>query len=125
MEHTMRLTSEPFEKLRNGTKKIELRLYDEKRKKVKVGDVIEFINLGDSEDVLQTEVIAIYPFGSFEELYRALPLKDLGYSEDEIEAASPDDMDKFYTTEEQAECGVVGIRLKLLPKVSADNEAPR
>ena len=30
--------------IRNGNKTIELRLYDEKRQKISVGDVIKFVN---------------------------------------------------------------------------------
>ena len=114
MEYIMHLAAEPFEKLRNGTKKIELRLYDEKRKRLKIGDSIIFVNLKDSTDTLKTKITDIYVFDSFEALYKALPLEDLGYSEDEIEQATPEDMIEFYTPEEQAEHGVIGIRLELL-----------
>lgn len=31
MKHNMKLNNEPFELIENGSKKIELRLYDEKR----------------------------------------------------------------------------------------------
>lgn len=42
--HQMRLHPEPFEKIKNGTKIIEMRLNDEKRQKVQIGDKIEFEN---------------------------------------------------------------------------------
>ena len=45
MRHRMKLKPEPFQKMREGKKTIELRLYDEKRQKVQVGDQIEFMNL--------------------------------------------------------------------------------
>ena len=32
MKHEMKLNNGPFEQIKNGTKTIELRLYDEKRK---------------------------------------------------------------------------------------------
>lgn len=35
--HEMRLHNEPFELIRNGSKTIEMRLYDEKRQLIKVG----------------------------------------------------------------------------------------
>lgn len=117
MEYTMRLTAAPFEQLKNGTKKIELRLYDEKRKKIKTGDTVLFINLKDPDDTLLTRVTDVYTFASFEDLYRALPLQDLGYSADELASASPKDMNQFYSPEEQAQYGVVGFRLNLLPQV--------
>lgn len=116
MEYTMRLTAAPFEKLRNGSKVIELRLYDEKRKRIKIGDTILFVSLKDPSDTLLTRVVDIYTFASFEDLYRALPLEDLGYSADEVPTASPKDMEEFYSPKEQAQYGVVGFRLDLMPK---------
>lgn len=40
MLHKMHLKKEPFEKIRNGTKTIELRLNDEKRQQIQNGDFI-------------------------------------------------------------------------------------
>ena len=45
MLHKMKLNESPFERIKNGTKTIEFRLYDEKRQQVKVGDQIEFSKL--------------------------------------------------------------------------------
>ena len=42
MLHKMKLKESPFERIKNGTKTIEFRLYDEKRKQIKIGDKIEF-----------------------------------------------------------------------------------
>lgn len=42
MTHCMKLNAEPFEKIERGEKAIELRLFDEKRRAVKTGDIIEF-----------------------------------------------------------------------------------
>ena len=41
MIHKMKLNESPFERIKDGTKTIEFRLYDDKRKKVKIGDEIE------------------------------------------------------------------------------------
>ncbi len=66
-----------------------------------------------------TRVADIYKFASFEDLYRALPLEVLGYSADEAAMASPKDMEQFYSPEEQAQYGVVGFRLDLIPQEKA------
>lgn len=95
----------------------------EKRKKIKTGDTVLFINLTAPDDKLLTRVIDIYTFASFTDLYRALPLQDLGYSADEMASASPKDMDQFYSPEEQAQYGVVGFRLDILPKDYSVSEA--
>lgn len=44
MIHEMKLNNEPFTLIKAGTKVIELRLNDEKRRKLAVGDKIEFTN---------------------------------------------------------------------------------
>lgn len=49
MEHSMKLNAEPFEAIRNHKKTVEIRLNDEKRQKVKIGDTIVFTNIDDSE----------------------------------------------------------------------------
>lgn len=40
MKHEFKLNKSPFEKIANGTKTIEFRLYDKKRQKLNVGDEI-------------------------------------------------------------------------------------
>ena len=111
MLHTMKLKQEPFEKIRNGDKTIELRLYDEKRQKVQVGDYIEFSLIDNSREKLQTRVTALHRFGSFQELYASLPKEKLGYKFDET--PEPNHMDAYYSHEEQEKYGVLGIEIRL------------
>ena len=40
--HQMKLNNKPFNMIKNGRKNIELRLYDEKRRKLNIGDEIIF-----------------------------------------------------------------------------------
>ena len=49
MRHEMKLNNSPFVSIKNKTKTIELRLNDDKRQKINVGDEIEFINNMTSE----------------------------------------------------------------------------
>ncbi len=109
----MQLQPSPFEMIRAGTKTIELRLFDEKRKKIKIGDTILFTNTA-SKEVLEVKVLELQVFDSFEALYRQLPLTDCGYTKDNVDAASSDDMNAYYPKEMQQKYGVVGIRLALL-----------
>ncbi|MBF0987295.1 MAG: DUF3850 domain-containing protein, partial [Clostridiales bacterium] len=43
MLHEMKLQAEYYNFILNGTKKIEIRLNDEKRQKIKIGDSIKFL----------------------------------------------------------------------------------
>lgn len=111
MIHEMRLNKEPFEKIEKGTKTIEIRLYDEKRSLIKENDIIEFTNREDNKK-LKTKVIELHKYNSFEELYDNFDKIALGYEENEI--ANPNDMEKYYSKEEQQKYGVVGIEIKLI-----------
>ena len=113
MIHKMNLHPEPFEMIYSGQKTIELRLNDEKRCMIKVGDCIEFIQTETSEKLI-AEVIALHKFDSFVELYQKLPLLKCGYTEADIAAAKPEDMDSYYTPEQQSKHGVLGIEIKVI-----------
>ncbi len=65
MLYTTKLKQEPFEKIRNGNKTIELRLYDEKRQQVQIGDFIEFSLMDNPNEKIQTRVTALHHFDSF------------------------------------------------------------
>lgn len=113
MEHTMNLASGPFEKIKSGNKTIELRLYDEKRKLISVGDTIEFVNIDDINDKIKVKVTALHIFGDFEELYKSLPLLKCGYDALGIKTAKASDMNEYYPIEKQNKYGVVGIEIVL------------
>ena len=113
-EHVMNLTPAPMQEIRTGNKTIELRLNDEKRKQISVGDTIKFINTEDSNDTLRVKVVDLFLFSSFAELYDNLPLLNCGYNEDNINTASPEDMEMYYSREKQNKYGVVGIEISLL-----------
>lgn len=111
-QHCMKLAPAPFEKIENGTKTIEMRLWDEKRQRVKPGDIIRFEMNNDPEEVIRAKVKALHVFASFEDLYANLPPEKCGYSDSET--ASPLDMRAYYTAEEENKYGVVGIEIELI-----------
>ena len=113
MKHTMRLHAQPFEMIKNGEKTIELRLYDEKRKSICIGDEIEFIHSLDDSKRLYCSVVNVHVFSSFQELYKKLPLLKCGYTSNDVAVASYTDMEKYYTVEQQQAYGVVGIELAI------------
>ena len=79
MKHYMHLKKRPFQKIWNGEKTIELRLFDEKRRLICIGDQIEFENASYPVQHILTTVKAIHRFDSFEKLYASLPLEQCGY----------------------------------------------
>lgn len=114
MKHTMRLNPQPFESMASGRKTIELRLYDEKRQAIRVGDEIEFVNSKDDSRRLLCTVSDLHVFDSFKDLYQSLPLLKCGYTEEDVSTAAHTDMEAYYSAEEQRKYGVVGIELKMV-----------
>lgn len=104
----MKLKESPFERIKNGTKTIEFRLYDEKRKKVKIGDKIEFSKLPDLHEKILVDVLDIYRDKTFENLF-----KKIYTDEEEIERKTKS-MYRFYSKEQEKEYGVIGIKIDLL-----------
>ena len=111
-EHTMRLDAAPFAMIASGAKTIELRLYDEKRRQISIGDIIRFCDNSDPSRILVTKVKRLDVFDSFEALYEALPLTECGYTAETVRTASPDDMRKYYSAEQERKYGVVGIKIE-------------
>ncbi len=110
MKHKMNLWNDPFEAIKDGWKTVEMRLNDEKRSKIEIGDEIEFTNT-ETYEVLICEVIKIYKYNSFEELYKNHNKISIGYREDEI--ANPNDMLMYYSKDNIDKYGVLGIEITL------------
>lgn len=106
--HTMKLWNDSFIAIKNKTKTIEMRLNDEKRSKIKVGDIIEFTNTTTLE-ILKVKVEKIFKYNDFEQLYKKHNKISIGYQEDEV--ADPNDMLMYYKKEKILKYGVLAIQV--------------
>lgn len=111
MHHEMSLRPGPFGKIADGSKHYELRLQDEKRRLISVGDTITFA-CTDDERKVNVRVTELLPFTSFTELYAALPLTECGYTAESAKTADPRDMERYYPPEKQAQYGVLAIKVE-------------
>ena len=107
MLHKMKLNESPFEMIKNGTKTIEFRLYDEKRQGVKIGDKIEFSKLPDLQEKLLVDVLELYQEDTFERLFRKL-----SFNEEEV-IRKTRAMHDIYSPEKEQQYGVLGIKIKI------------
>ena len=108
--HEMNLQPKFFDYIKNGTKRIELRLYDEKRRQIELDDIIEFAN--SKNDKLKARVIGLLRYKSFSELFNDFGISVLADSSMTKEELL-DALNVFYTPEKQIKYGVIGIRLEL------------
>lgn len=119
MHHEMKLRPSPFAMIADGRKRWELRLNDEKRRTIAVGDTITFACTADERRVT-VRVTALRTFADFAALYAALPLLECGYTPDDVSTANPRDMEQYYPPEKQHEYGVLAIGVERIRLPVAD-----
>lgn len=105
----MNLQPKFFNFIKNGTKKIELRLNDEKRQKIQLGDKIKFTT--DVDEIYETEVIGLLKYQNFADLFDDFDIADLA-DISMTKAELLDTLGEFYPSEKQEQYGVLGIRIK-------------
>lgn len=108
--HKMKLLPIYFDSLRKGVKYIEIRCNDEKRQKICVGDQIAFCNIETCEEI-QTEVIALEVYSSFEELIRQHPIESFGFTNTSINEVLKS-IRTIYSEEQEHRYGVLALILK-------------
>lgn len=109
---TMKLQPNHFYYMKNGTKRIELRLNDEKRSKISVGDKIIFFKEPLLDESFETTVIKLLKYDYFENLiddYGIEICADKNITKQDL----LNDLEKFYTKEKQVKYGVLGIMISL------------
>lgn len=110
MTHILKLQPKFFDFIKDGTKRIELKLFDEKRQQININDIIEFKREPEQIDSLKVKVIGLLRYRSFEDLFEDFPIKILAdsfISKAELLNA----LEEFYTPEKQEEYGVLGIKI--------------
>lgn len=107
--HEMRLVDFAFKAIKNGEKDIEVRLNDEKRSKIKIGDTIIFHHI-DTGEILIVKVIDLHQFKSFKDLFNHFDYKRIGVNKGDTYKI----MDNFYSKEEQEKYGALGIEIELI-----------
>lgn len=115
MIYEMNLHDEPFNAIKRNQKVIEMRLNDERRKDLKVNDLIIFSNNLTNEK-LEAIILDIKKYHDFYELYSNYKKEELGYLKNEI--ADPKDMYQYYSKEQILKYGVIAIKIKTIDKLN-------
>lgn len=105
----MSLASEPYERISSGRKTVEVRLLDEKRKKLTVGDEIVFYKLPDRIECVEVKVTQLRRFSSFKELFVILGKNVFGHSESMTLEKQVNDMYEHYSPEDEQKFSVLAI----------------
>ena len=111
--HAMKLNPSPFGKISSGKKSVELRLYDDKRRKINIGDRIIFSNTDVPEQKIAVKVTALHRYATFEDLFRNIPPEKCGNDVIETPEDAAARMKKYYSDEQIKWYGVLGIEIEL------------
>lgn len=114
MEHSMKLNVEPFEAVRNHRKTVEIRLNDEKRQNVKIGDTIVFTNIEDPEKKLRVKVTEKRVFDTFQKLFNYYNNGEMGYEDDASLAQKVAGIYSIYDQTDELNYGVVALKIELV-----------
>ena len=108
-QFTMSVRHKYFELIKSGQKDIELRAYDEKRKKMKSGDKFLLFDAENPNEYIICEVLNMHIAPDFESLFKKIDIKRSGFKDI---AELMDTITKFVPREELAREQVVGIEIK-------------
>lgn len=108
--HQMKLRVPYFEKMAEGTKTIEVRLYDDKRRLIKLGDLIEFSKADNESQKIKIEVVGLLSYKTFKDLVDDFPPEIFGATDKMtlLEALA-----SFYSCDDEKKFGVLGIRVRI------------
>lgn len=113
MIHEMKLQPKYYDYILKGTKRIEIRLNDEKRQAIKLGDKIKFLKEPNLNESFEVKVIGLLKYSSFEDLFKDFDisiLSDKSMTKNELISV----LEEFYPKEKQCQTGVLGIRIELI-----------
>lgn len=111
MEHILKLQAKYYDYIDKGTKRIELRLNDEKRQKIQVGDDIIFQKEPELKDIMKVNVVGLLHYDTFDNLFNDFDIEkiaDVSMAKNELKKV----LEEFYTKEKQEKYGVLGIRIE-------------
>lgn len=121
---TMHLNGKMFDAVKAGTKTIEVRLFDEKRKLIDIDDYIEFSRMGGGDERIKKRVADLFLEETFEELFESSTFDENG---DWVRQFTPeqfgspkgctteefvDGMYQIYSKDDEEKYGVIGFLLE-------------
>lgn len=108
MEMKVHLHPDVFEIVRMGKKDIEVRVNDEKRRKLKVGDTLVFLKRPNDDEEIRAKVVGLEYYDYFDTLVDNYDMERI-YLSNYTKEEYLEEMKRFYTREEQEKYGVVAI----------------
>lgn len=110
----MRLFKEPFFRIKEKKKIIEVRLFDEKRQKISIWDEIEFSLIDNPEEKILAKVVGLSRFKFFKDLYSGFHYSLFGHPHGTTLSEQLKDIFECYTKEDEKKYGCLAIHIELI-----------
>ena len=111
--YDMKLQKEYYDYIKNGTKRIEIRLNDEKRQKLKINDIICFHQVDNENEYFKVRIKGLLHYQNIETLISNHDIKLLAH-----ENMSKEELinifNNIYQKDEQDKYGVLGILFEII-----------
>lgn len=108
MKYSLSVHEFSYNKIKNGTRKVGVHLFDKKAQQIKLHDTLELCNISTKEK-LNCEVLGIAIFDNFSNLIDALTPQALGYTNKEEIMIR---LERMYPPIVQKSCNAVGFFLR-------------
>jgi len=115
MEYNMGLQEKYFNDIKYGTKKIEIRLNDEKRKLLNIGDTLYFLLEPDRKKNVKSKIVSLTRYNNFEDAVNNIPIEYLA-SINDLKEEYLNDLNKYYSKDDQEKFGVLAIEIEMQEK---------
>ena len=108
---SMNLQRAYYDMIKLGDKDIELRLYDEKRRKMRNNDIVLIYNAQNPSDYMKCKIVRLHIAKSFADLSAKISMFRTGFAtlNSLMNAVS-----KFYSEDLESKYGIVGIELDIV-----------
>jgi ASC-1-like (ASCH) protein len=108
----MHLLPIQYARIEDGSKNVEIRLWDAKRKDLRKGNIIIFHPNNDPDKSIKTRVIDLLWYSSMTEAYENYNAPQTGFDEGWSVEKRVDYMHRFYSPEKEKSNGVLAILFK-------------
>ena len=114
--YDMKLQKESFDYIKNGTKRLEIRLNDEKRKQLKLGDIINFHLISNKDKIIKVKIIGLLFYDNIKQLINDYDISILtckNMSQEQLISS----FNNIYPKHQQQKYGILAIKFKLLTNI--------
>lgn len=120
--HRMNLQTKSYNYIKDGTKRLEARILDNKRQNIQLGDIIEFYN--PKGEVIGAKVTGVLFYKTFKDLFDDFDVSVIA-DKSETKEVLIKELEKFHDKEKQLSFGVIGVRFEVLKKYPDVIDEPR